>query len=449
MIHFTSFTATGTATGAHPLPANDTANDTGARRNWPALLDRFFNLEALVLLAFAIRIAAWLALRQPLESDGLSYFTLAANMAAGHLPTDNLGQHAFDSIGYPALLAPFFALFGADMATGFAVNLLLAGVSMALVWTIARQCGFGRTGAQLAAAGYALWLPGIWNATMLARENLSTPLLLATAALALALLEQGHNPKTRARLALAAGAVWGAALLAGTSSLPIIAAPALALVLTCRQQLPALVRPLLALGLGAALVMAPWGWATRQMFGQPVLTTNTGFNLYIGNNPAATGRFISIADTPAGAGWHSLRQQAGEVDASNQLGRAALAYMQHNPGHTLALSMRKLVLFWMPNLPGRNDFVTNRTVALVRIGEVSQYLLLVTLGGYALITRALAGRRRAVLAAMIGGFWLLHGIAYIIPRYRDPIMPIFIILAAGLLVQIFHHLFNRETSNAA
>ena len=50
---------------------------------------------------------------------------------------------------------------------------------------------------------------------------------------------------------------------------------------------------------------------------------------------------------------------------------------------------------------------------------------------------------------MIGGFWLLHGIAYIIPRYRDPIMPIFIILAAGLLVQIFHHLFNRETSNAA
>src|SRR3546814_2406723 len=66
----------------------------------------------------------------------------------------------------------------------------------------------GNRGACLiAAAVYALWCPGIGNATMLAKENLSTPLLLGIALCAIR-IARGERP---AGTALVAGLLWGAA----------------------------------------------------------------------------------------------------------------------------------------------------------------------------------------------------------------------------------------------
>jgi hypothetical protein len=35
---------------------------------------------------------------------------------------------------------------------------------------------------------------------------------------------------------------------------------------------------------------------------------------------------------------------------------------------------------------------------------------------------------------MILGFWVVHAAAYIIPRYRDPVVPLLIVLAAVQVV---------------
>lgn len=45
------------------------------------------------------------------------------------------------------------------------------------------------------------------------------------------------------------------------------------------------------------------------------MNTNGGFNLYLGNNPAATGFFVSIADTLKGdlRGTNYEEQQANSV----------------------------------------------------------------------------------------------------------------------------------------
>jgi hypothetical protein len=124
-----------------------------------------------LLLVVTIRLAAHFALPQPLQSDGLAYFTLAQTMADGGWPVDNLGQHAFYSIGYPLVLTPFFALFGASAQVAFGVNLALALVAGMLVVMVAAQAGLGDLGRKLALLGYALWLPGIWNCTMVARKT--------------------------------------------------------------------------------------------------------------------------------------------------------------------------------------------------------------------------------------------------------------------------------------
>lgn len=402
------------------------------------------SIGSLLLLTLTIRLAAHFALPQPLQSDGLAYFTLARTMADGGWPVDNLGQHAFYSIGYPLVLAPFFALLGASAGVAFAINLGLALVAGGLVLLVAREAGLGDLGRKMALTGYALWLPGIWNCTMLARENLSTPLLLAVVWCGLRLLRSPGD----LRLAAVAGAAWGAAVLAGTSALPLIAAPLLGMLLG--GSLRRMAAPALGMAAAATLVLAPWAMATRAMLGRPTLSTNTGFNLYIGNNPAATGRFVSIAATPVGPQWHAMRETLGEAGASAALGAMARGWMIHHPGEVLRLGLVKLAAFWAPNLPDSNDFALSPAVTFVRLFEVVQYLAFLTLTGLCLLLPGIGRARLIVLLGAIAGFWALHGVAYIIDRYRDPVMPLLIIMASAALTEIItHRLTRRESAHAA
>ena len=50
----------------------------------------------------------------------------------------------------------------------------------------------------------------------------------------------------------------------------------------------------------------------------------------------------------------------------------------------------------------------------------------------------------------IVGIRTLHGVAYIIDRYRDPVMPLLIIMASAALTEIItHRLTRRESAHAA
>jgi hypothetical protein len=190
--------------------------------------------------------------------------------------------------------------------------------------------------------------------------------------------------------------------------------------------------------------------ATHAMLGRAVLTSNSGFNLYLGNNPAADGHFVSIAKTPAAADWRSLNDSIGEAGASAELGHRAITYMIHNPARTAQLTASKLALFWAPNLPSAADFTSNRTVALIRLGEVAEYCAFLILGILALILNTAPLPTRLTIAALIAGFWGLHGIAYIIARYRDPVMPLLIVLACASISYLFtRYTAHKEPNHAA
>ena len=77
-------------------------------------------------------------------------------------------------------------------------------------------------------------------------------------------------------------------------------------------------------------------------------------------------------------------------------------------------------------------------------------LAFITLAVLGLALPGVARTHRVVILSAIGGFWLLHGIAYIIERYRDPVMPLLIVLAAGALAEIVtHRMTQRDTAHAA
>lgn len=373
--------------------------------------------------AILVRLAALALFAQPPASDGLGYFTMARSLAETGAMVDQFGQRAFYSPGYALLLAPFFALFGASAIVGHIVNLLLAGATTALVWRLARELGGGRGAAALAGLGYAAWLPAIWQATDLARENLSTPLLVGFA-IVVARIARGargwRNP-------VLAGTLFGAGLLAGTSVV-LTASGFVAAVLLGRSRQR--VRPLALFAAATLAVLTPWLAATTVTLGRPVLTTNAGFNLYIGNNPAADGHFVTIPATPAGDGWQTRRETLGELGTADWLSGEARAWIVANPVRAGELAVKKLALFWAPNIPDQADVSAAPLVAGLRVIDLAQWAAILLLAGAALGARTLDTRVRWSFAALIAGFWLVHAATYVIARYREPVMPILIALAA-------------------
>lgn len=385
-------------------------------------------LAAIVLVAVVLRVAGAWVLQHPLDSDPLAYFTMAQGLAERGELADMYGQKAFYSAGYPLLLAPFFKALGSSVGVAIAVNLLLCAVSIGLIYRLTIALSGHRGAGLIAAAVYALWFPGLWNATMLAKENLSTPLLLGIALCAVG-IARGERP---AGTALAAGLLWGAALVTGGSALLLCFGVAAALLMLWRAR--GSFAPAFSAGLcfivGAAVMLAPWLYATNQMVGRPVLTTNAAFNLYLGNNPAATGRFVSIADTPLAKDWDATRLRLGDAGNADRLQAAALDWIDANPGRAAELAALKLVYFWQPNLPDANDFAASKAIASIRLFEVAQYGLILLIGLLAFRSRRIASDGKWIFAAMIAGFWLIHAAAYIIIRYRDPAIPLLIVMAA-------------------
>lgn len=402
---------------------------------WRALIAAF------VLLA-VLRIAVAQLLNLPIESDGEAYLLMAQAMAQGGPPADQYGNLAFYSIGYPLFLTPFVALFGGGIGTIVFANAILAVISGCLVFSVARAIGLRPIHASLAVGLFALWIPGLWNGAQAAKENFSTPLLLLLLLAALMLMRGGGL-----RWAAIAGVTYGLGLLTGGSTLLLCAIPLLAIVIGRRRDLKMALAQCGACGACAAAVLAPWLLATALALGSPVLNSNGGFNLYLGNNPAATGRFVSIPDTPAGADWEKLRAERGEIGASDVLAERAMAHILEHPLDTLLLAGKKLVLFWVPNLPDAQDFKDAPLIAQLRTLEVMQFLLLVVGGGLGLAT-SVSDRRGAWLCTVtIGLFWVLHAAAYIIVRYRDPIMPILLIGATALAVRLAEMLRQKRLAH--
>ena len=379
------------------------------------LRDDRWLLAALALLV-AVRTAAILVLAGPPVSDGLAYHTMASTFAQGAPMVDNFGNRLFYSAGYALLLALAYAVGGASSLSGHALNLMLAVVSGALIYRIMRQFDASRAISAVAVGAFALWLPGIWNGAMLARENLTVPLVLAVMSGTIEMIQQHRG-------AVATGAAWVGGVIGATASAGVLLGPLSAIVGGKSPRL------LLGLVAGIAIAALPWAAATHATFGSVRLTSNSGFNLYLGNNPSATGSFVSIADTPAGPDWHLLLRTRGEFGASEELGRRARAWIATHPQAALELAARKLALFWAPNIPDAKDWQSSRMISLVRLFEVAQYLALVLFGFVGLIALA---RSNALLAiavlAIIFGFWVPHMFAYIITRYRDPVMPILLVL---------------------
>ena len=380
-------------------------------------------LALIVCAGFALRAVAIVGFKHVPESDELVYMSMALNLISGNGIVDRMGNHAMYNVGYPLfILSPVFFFFGEELLVARLFNMLLGGVAIVLSYLVAKEAGAGRLGRLMAAAIWAVYLPASVYGVYLLKENLMIPLMLGVMWCALRLVRLPSK-----KVAVGCGALFGLLALTGNAALSLIAVAALALVLS-----PAVISQRVTLAMlilaVAAVVSAPWMIRNMHVIGAPVLNTNGGFNLYLGNNPAATGMFVSISETPRGSTWKDLRK-TGEVQASETLKQEAIAWAKANPSDFLTLSLKKAVYFWTPPFhEGKGE--TSTTEKIVRVLWAIQFVFLVAAALSTLLIRKLRTKQLAILWLAVSCYTAVHVLFYVTFRYREPIMPVLGVMAA-------------------
>ncbi|MCK4413955.1 MAG: tetratricopeptide repeat protein [Candidatus Eisenbacteria sp.] len=416
-----------------------------------------FGTLALLLAGAGLRawsvatLASNLRIQDPIL-DSRHYFTLALRVAAGEgWPAEPF----FFGPLYPAFLAALFRIAPPTPLSAQIAQSLL-GLLALLCLILAVRRWFGEEVALVAGLLFILWGP------ILAIESqiLMAPLLLTASCLLLWLWPARDSSPWRYLLF----GILGGILAVGRAGFLLIPLLALLLILfgkpagpggrpsrsrpvpssgRARPPHPRLI-PALLLIAGLLLPLIPQAiHQTRAVGHLQILTLNGGMNLFVGNNPAARGIF---SQPPAldldedVTGTRSAARLAGRPltieEGSRFWMHRALTFMREQPGRLLALWGRKALLFLSPDeIPQINDFqilaeqALPLRVAFLRFGMILPFVLLGVWRGWR------QHRNLAPWLTLIASGWIVTILFFAAARYRIPLMPAFIALAAYGLVQ--------------
>jgi tetratricopeptide (TPR) repeat protein len=413
---------------------------------------------ALCLVALGVGAFAWRigyvarlgssVLGESLSEDAVIYWRWAAYL----LNHGFWGKHPFFHAPlYPYVLAPLRAAFGDSVPSILWVQALWGATSVVLLADAARRLTRPAIGMFVGVVA-ALYETAVFFDGLVLTESL----LFFLESLLLWSVVRSDKASPRAAGALVvAGSLIGL-LAEGRATSALLLLPAWAF-LAYRRGMPTRDQVVRggALLAGFLMVALPPAFRNHRVSGEWIpFTYNGGFNLYVGNNPAATGNYTVITGTHVqGAavgtgedggneadGREYLRQAEG-VDlgpnaSSAHWARKAWRFAMENPGRVARLSARKIGMMWnrreYPQIENVDEF---RTVA----GPLG----LPIVGGFGFIgPLALAGLvfawRRGQAARFVAGCALVVTLAtapfFVTDRYRHQLIPAALLLA-GLPIE--------------
>jgi len=401
----------------------------------------------------AAAVAAGLVLRlvfslcywtgEPLTRDEREYLSLARSLAAGRGlvydqamlsgPVQPFGR----APGYPAFLAVVGGGTSASDEVPASVKVAQSIVGAIGVWLVG-------------------WLAGQWagarGATAAGSLAAVHPLLVATAARAFSealfwpmglgaawLVTSASRARGRRAAALAAlaGVLTGLATLVRPSTIIFLGVAALWWL--WRRSLTRVI----ALALGAALVILPWTMRASERAGRFVLVASEGgVTFWTGNHPLASGDGDLAANPQLKIASQALKDAHPGVSEEQMepiYYRDALAWMRAHPIDWLLLEARKAFYLVVPLGPSYRLHSWRYVAASAGV-----YLILLPL--------AIAGcRQLGPACGRLPGLWLLLASAILTcliffpqERFRIPVIdPVLIVCAAGLWTS------GREAASAA
>jgi len=383
---------------------------------------------AIFAIALVLRVAFFTAHPRPLRSDEVDYDQLGWTLVKTGTYSTEGHPTAYRAVGYPAVIAAIYAVAGRNpRAVEWTQAIWDSGTALILFALFARR---NRRVGLLAGLMWAV-LP----AALLFSSQLFSESLQAFAIVLFALLMDGVAVPDRRR-AWAAGLALGGLLLVR----PVLAGVALPFLLLLRRALTT--RRVLVVLAWAALPVLLWVARNDVVMHAPVLTTSIGTNLWIGNNPRATGGYsVTNVEAPVTVGL-------GEVRADAAMGRAAREFIREHPATFLSTGIKKILFLATSEgelVVGR--FADAATGSAARFSEKYRSVparihilvslptaLILILGTLGLATRRpdLTGR---IFYALLLGILLVTVVFFGGSRFRFPLMPLLTGFAAEFAVE--------------
>lgn len=338
----------------------------------------------------------------------------------------------------PVTWALLFATFGHRFDVVRLADVAYGTLSLVLLFLIGRRM-FNRRVAVVATAGLALWPQSILLTGALMTETLFLMLELLLVWLCL----RAADRPTLARFA-AAGLCAGAATLTRPNLLSFLPMLPFWSLLVFRGDRRTLARSL-AVPAVAAAVIAPWTYRNYVVFHKFIpVSTLSGVNFLYGNNelslkhPEMMGYLIDreIADFEVRA------QGLDESERDELAARTAKAWLRKNPDRWGLLVWTKIKKFWMP--VGLQPSPLARWAMLLSWG----FVLPLALPGLVVTAWRFAAARNAglIVHILIVSALGAYLVVYVVPRYRFPIEPFFILLAVATGEWLAIRLSTRRAS---
>ena len=440
----------------HSLGIGSTSPATGVTP--PALTGRQHLVLALVFLAaLGVRGTHWWGQAQhnPFFNcptmDEQRHHEWAQQIASG----DGLDKKPFFRAPlYYYMLAGIYRLFGVNIALARFIGVILGAVTCYLIARLGAALG-GWVVGLIAGLLAAVYWPLVHYDVQLLTVGLEVLLNVLLLWLLLGMVKSG-----RWWLFLAAGIIWGLSTLARPNILAF--APGIIIWIWLGRKLATRPwRPSLAAALvfvGAILVILPVTIRNRVVGGEWVLiASNGGVNFYIGNNEDADGITAIVPGTrPDWDGGYEdshripeeeLGRKLGEAEVSSYWFKKGLAWIGAHPGAWLKLMVLKFRLFWSPV-----EILNNQPPGF--FARLSGNFIIFWIGFPIIACLGLAG------LTSIRGDWRVWAlpILYLVicmgsvilffcnARYRLPIVPVLILLAAQGVVRLVQDVRARRKS---
>lgn len=428
------------------------ARQAAARTRLARLLANPWTFPAILVTAYMVRLAWALAYATHPFADSEWYYRTAVHLYEGAgfvYDADSSRPLSSWPVGYPLFLSILFRLTGPSVWVAKVANVVLSTITVALAYDLARRL-FNVQVAALSALLLAL-MPGLVVYVSL----VSTDLLFMTLFLGcyVVSLNMDRSPRP-ARAALAVGIVNGALSLVRGPGLFMAPVWAWLQWLSTRGRI-GLTRAVLMTGVGTLLVLMPWAVRNYIHFERVILvSTNTGVNFWIGNNPNATGAYVFPKD-PSNPLFIYFSDALLTEDRAYEF---ALTFIRENP--TQALSLLPAKVFYLYNA---NDYGLhwNRLSAMDadQPGAGTRAFAFVNLVYVMTALFALVGvgallRRRAGLLQLSGlvvtAYWtLLHMPFFGQDRFALPLLPLLTMYAAVGLAAVIGFPIGPLASSSA
>lgn len=432
-------------------------------------------LAAVILRIVYIMELTGSELSAELSMDSEFYRELALDIISGRgLPE---GALTFNPL-YPFFLSLVFAVFGSSLLATRIIQSLLGIITVLLVYQGSRKLAQGHRKGDLnvqavaltAMAITALYPQFILYEGMILGSTLEILLLVISFNLALSLdreLVEGEPVKLLSRRIKPwlIGGILGLACGAGAMGRPnlfLLLIAGIPLWLIIRNWMKRnWILPLIGFAAGVVLILLPptvYNYLNSGSF-VPV-TAHGGINFYIGNRPGTHGVYQPpegirgemrglIEDSRKRAEKETGRQMT-DAETSDYYIDKAMDRISENPGGWIALLGRKLILFWngieVHDIPEVLYFSENLPVFNF---PFIPFMIIAPLGLAGFIVLIRSGSYRSVIILFLGAAHLSILLFYLNSRYRLPIVPVIIALAAYLVAWLAREISKNRIKQAA